>query len=115
MFPHRSGSQIVTRFQQTPLMSTYLLAFIVSDFDFEGKIDANGLRHRIYSQPDKIDILKFVPNISDKVLTLLRKYLNVEYAMPKIDHAAIPAFSLFIIGIYIIVTTYIFLYGQLIY
>lgn len=90
----------MTRFQQTPLMSTYLIAFIVSDFEFKEKIDANGLNHRIYSQPNKINSLKFALNKSVVVLPALRKYLEVDYTMPKIDHLATPAFTLFNIGIY---------------
>ena len=36
-------------FARTPIMSTYLLAFIVGEFDFVEQKDANGVLVRIYT------------------------------------------------------------------
>lgn len=87
---HRLKSQAFTRFQRTPLMSTYLVAFIVSDFEYREKISANGFKHRIYAQPNKIDRVQFALDKSDKILTALSNYLEVNYTLPKMDQAAIP-------------------------
>ncbi|XP_055321382.1 aminopeptidase N-like [Sitodiplosis mosellana] len=90
-----SGSRAITRFQQSPLMSTYTVAFIVSDFSYKEKIGSNGFRHRIYAQPDKIDRLTFVLEKSEQILTTLSNYLEVNYTLPKMDQAAIPNFPSF--------------------
>lgn len=36
-------------FARTPIMSTYLLAFIVGEFDFVEQKDANGVLVRVYT------------------------------------------------------------------
>ena len=40
----------IVRFNQTPLMSTYLLAFIVGKYDF---IEGHGVRIRVYTPVGK--------------------------------------------------------------
>lgn len=109
---YRSKSQAFTRFQRTPLMSTYLVAFIVSDFDYKEKISVNGFRHRIYAQPDKIDRVQFALDKSDKILTALSNYLEVNYTLPKSDQAAIPDFPE--LGKYILFF-FFFVYHEIVY
>lgn len=71
-------------------MSTYLVAFIVSDYEFKEKVDANGLRHRVYVRPNDIYALDFALEKSNKILVALSNYLGVNYTLPKIDHVAVP-------------------------
>ena len=37
------------RFQKTPVMSTYLVAFIVSEYDYVEATDSNGVLIRVYT------------------------------------------------------------------
>lgn len=78
-------------------MSTYLVAFIVSDFDFKEKIDANSISHRVYAHAQTIMDNKFTFALdqSDKLLTALSNYLERNYTLPKIDHAEIPDYPAF--------------------
>lgn len=83
----------MTSFQPTPLMSTYLVAFLVSDFLFKAKKDKDGFEHRVFVQPPEIENAKFGVEQGQLILSAISEYLNVNYSIPKMDQAAIPAFK----------------------
>ena len=47
------GDVKIVRFNQTPIMSTYLLAFIVGKYDFIESHDNDGIRIRVYTPVGK--------------------------------------------------------------
>jgi puromycin-sensitive aminopeptidase len=51
-------------FARTPIMSSYLLAFIVGEFDFVEETDSNGVRVRVYTPVGKAEDGKFALNVS---------------------------------------------------
>ena len=77
-------------------MSTYLLAFVVSDFKFVSNAatkQANETLHRIYVRPDAIEHTKYALDNSEKLLKALENYVSFDYELLKIDSAAIPQMS----------------------
>jgi puromycin-sensitive aminopeptidase len=80
-------------FQKTPLMSTYLLAFVVGDFDFVEAKDANGVLCRVYTPVGKKEQGKFALDITIKTLPFYVDYFKIDYPLPKLDNIAIPDFS----------------------
>ena len=50
----KENMKILT-FRQTPIMSTYLLAFIVGEYDYIEGHDADGVRIRVYTPVGKKD------------------------------------------------------------
>ncbi|XP_073817391.1 aminopeptidase N-like [Musca autumnalis] len=78
-----------TVFQTTPNMPTYLVAFIVSDFKYsEGEL--NGLRQRLYSRPGSENEQEWGLLSGMLITARLAEYFDVEFALPKLDQAAIP-------------------------
>ncbi|XP_041031285.1 aminopeptidase N-like [Carcharodon carcharias] len=84
----------VTTFNQTPKMSTYLLAFIVSDFEYLNEI-ANGTLIRIWARKQAIDEGQgnYALNVTGKILQFFESYYNITYPLPKSDQIALPDFN----------------------
>ncbi|XP_058117335.1 aminopeptidase N-like [Anopheles ziemanni] len=78
---------VTTKFGPTPKMSTYLLAFGVSDF----VAIEDGLQ-QVYARPNAIHEAKFALEAGVRVLDALNAYTDVSYYdyMPKLSQMAIP-------------------------
>ncbi|KAL5292090.1 ENPEP.2 family protein [Megaselia abdita] len=84
-------------FVDSVAMSTYLSAFIVSDFDYlEGDVRANGVgedfKMRVYATPEQKNKMPFALETGVKITEYYINYFQVEYPLPKLDMAAIPDF-----------------------
>ncbi|EDW84909.1 uncharacterized protein Dwil_GK12887 [Drosophila willistoni] len=87
-----TSSSGITGFQTTPIMSTYLVAFIVSDFESTGG-ELNGLPQRVFSRKGKQDQQEWALWSGLVVESSLASYFGVPFALPKLDQAGIPDFS----------------------
>ncbi|XP_017873367.1 PREDICTED: aminopeptidase N [Drosophila arizonae] len=86
------SSSGITAFQTTPRMSTYLIAFIVSDFESTGG-ELNGLPQRVFSRKGRQSEQEWALWSGLVVESSLAKYFGVPFALPKLDQAGIPDFS----------------------
>ncbi|TRY87998.1 hypothetical protein DNTS_007025 [Danionella cerebrum] len=85
---------IKTTFAPTEKMSTYLLAFIVSEFiSIEENID--GLQIRIFARNEAINSGQgdYALNTTGPILKFFERYYNVSYPLPKSDQIALPDFN----------------------
>jgi len=89
---HEAGFEVV-KFSPTPKMSTYLLAFIVGDFEFIEKKSKRGVIVRVYTTPGKIHQAKFSLDTTVKVLDFYEEYFDIKYPLNTLDVIAIPDFS----------------------
>ncbi|MBY0376881.1 M1 family metallopeptidase, partial [Patescibacteria group bacterium] len=89
---HEGEYQIV-KFAPTPKMSTYLLAFIVGDFEYLEKKSKRGVRVRVYTTPEKKHQASFALDCAVKTLDFYEKYFAIAYPLPVLDMIAIPDFS----------------------
>lgn len=89
---HESGYQVV-EFAPTPKMSTYLLAFIVGDFEYLEKKTDKGKLIRVFTTPGKKDQAKFALDVTVKCLEFYEKYFGIAYPLPVLDMIAIPDFA----------------------
>ncbi|XP_037623574.1 aminopeptidase N-like [Sebastes umbrosus] len=83
-----------TAFEPTEKMSTYLLAFIVSDFAFiNNTID--GVSIRIFARKPAIAAGQgqYALNKTGPILKFFEKYYNSTYPLPKSDQIALPDFN----------------------
>ncbi|MCJ8734507.1 hypothetical protein PDJAM_G00236430 [Pangasius djambal] len=83
-----------TRFESTERMSTYLLAFIVSDFEAIEEMEGEVLI-RIFARKEAINAGhgQYALNITGKILKFFEKYYNVPYPLSKSDQIALPDFN----------------------
>ncbi len=89
---HEAGYEVVN-FSPTPKMSTYLLAFIVGDFEFIEKKSSRGVLVRVYTTPGKVHQAKFALDVTVRVLEFYEKYFDIPYPLNTLDMVAIPDFS----------------------
>ena len=87
------GKRKAVTFNKTPLMSTYLLAFIIGELK---SIETNSFRLpiRVFTTPDqKIEHGKFALELAAKTLDFYEKTFDSKFPLPKMDMVAIPDFS----------------------
>ncbi|MBN3287948.1 AMPN Aminopeptidase, partial [Polyodon spathula] len=84
----------ITTFQPTAKMSTYLLAFIVSDFKFIESMSDNVLI-RIWARQKAINERQgdYAMNVTGPILKYFESYYNTTYPLPKSDQIALPDFN----------------------
>ncbi|KAK7501329.1 hypothetical protein BaRGS_00007454, partial [Batillaria attramentaria] len=84
----------VVNFEQTPRMSTYLIAFIVGEFDYLEAFDADGVRVRVYTPLQKKEQGKHALEVAVKTLPFYKDYFQVAYNLPKLDLIAVADFPI---------------------
>ncbi|KAJ9190715.1 hypothetical protein DTO166G4_9111 [Paecilomyces variotii] len=87
------GKRQATKFTTSPLMSTYLVAFIVGDLNY---IETKNFRVpiRVYATPDQdIEHGRFSLELAARTLAFYEKAFDSEFPLPKMDMVAIPDFS----------------------
>lgn len=95
--PVSVGTDLVkTSFKKTTKMSTYITAFIISDFVYT-EIVFRGLKQRVYSRPNTEDHQEFALSTASLVIAALDDYFGVEFKsmLPegKLDQVAVPDFA----------------------
>ncbi len=89
---HESGFEVL-KFAPTPKMSTYLLAFIVGDFEYIEKKSNRGVIVRVHTTPGKKHQAEFALSCAVKTLEFYEKYFDIKYPLNTLDMIAIPDFS----------------------
>ncbi|MFA7310175.1 MAG: M1 family metallopeptidase [Candidatus Paceibacterota bacterium] len=89
---NRDGTKTVT-FAPTPLMSTYLLAFIVGEFECVQKRSKDGVLVRVFVTPGKKYQARFALDCAAKTISFFNTYFDIPYPLPVLDLIAIPDFS----------------------
>ncbi|MGA1983959.1 MAG: M1 family metallopeptidase [Acidobacteriaceae bacterium] len=89
--PEEAGKHKI-EFAPTPKMSTYLLAWVVGDFQCS-KAKADGVPIRACATPDKLRLTKFAVDAAKWNLKYYDSYFGIKYPMAKLDLVAIPDFE----------------------
>jgi aminopeptidase N len=85
---------LVTIFETTPRMSSYLLAWVAGDLQKKTATTTSGVEVSIWSTKahDASD-LDFALDIATRTIDFFDDYFGVPYPLPKSDHVALPDFS----------------------
>ncbi|KAK9730668.1 Peptidase M1 N-terminal domain [Popillia japonica] len=82
-----SEGRFLDKFARSVIMSTYLIAFVISDFDYTAD-----LNHRIFLRPALIanNRADYAIGVSPGILDAIADFVNVPYALDKMDQIGIP-------------------------
>jgi len=80
-------------FAPTPIMSTYLLAFVVGRLEATEPVDVGGVPLRIVHRPGAGDAVGFALDAGAFALQWLTDYFGIPYPGDKLDMIAIPDFA----------------------
>lgn len=88
------GSALITTFETTPKMSSYLLAFVVGELQSKSTKTDRGTAVNVWAtvaQPK--EALDFPLDVAKRSIEYFEDYFGVPYPLPKADHVACPDFS----------------------
>uniref|UniRef100_S4PRY9 Aminopeptidase n=1 Tax=Pararge aegeria TaxID=116150 RepID=S4PRY9_9NEOP len=87
------GDKKTLQFDTTPIMSTYLVAVVVGEYDYVEKTSRDGVLVRVYTPVGRSKQGLFALEVAAKVLPYYKEYFEIAYPLPKIDLIAIADFS----------------------
>ncbi len=88
------GEQLVTTFQTTPRMSTYLLAWVIGELHKKTAHTKRNIEVNVWATPAQTpESLDFALDIATRSIDFYEQYFDTEYPLPKSDHVALPDFS----------------------
>lgn len=93
-FQRVEAEKLVTTFETTPIMSSYLLAWVVGELQKKSGKTKTGIDVNVWStlaQP--AESLDFALDIAIRSIEFYNEYFGIPYPLTKSDHVALPDFS----------------------
>jgi aminopeptidase N len=88
------GGKLVTKFDRSPRMSSYLLAWVTGELHRKTAKTAGGVEVNIWATPAQSpESLDFALDIATRTIDFFDQYFGIPYPLPKSDHVALPDFS----------------------
>jgi len=75
-------------YEESVPMSTYLVAFVVSDF-----VSKTSGNFSVWGRSDAIQSCDYALDIGPRVLKFLEEFFDIKYPLPKTDNVALPDFQ----------------------
>ncbi|GMT10816.1 hypothetical protein PFISCL1PPCAC_2113, partial [Pristionchus fissidentatus] len=88
-----NGGWRTTSFKETPPMSSYLLAVVVSEFKYNEKTSSSGKKVRLWARPEALNQTSLALDAATKVLDYFENYYDIPYPLEKQDIFAFPRFE----------------------
>lgn len=86
--------KLVTTFDTSPRMSSYLLAWVYGELQSKSAITEGGVEVNIWATPAQpAKSLDFALDIATRTIDFFDEYFGIKYPLPKSDHVALPDFS----------------------
>ena len=90
--PGPGAGKHTLHFAATPKMSTYLVAFLVGDFQCSSG-EQDGVAIRVCSTPDKVALTHYGVDVAKYVLHYYDNYFGIPYPLQKLDLIGLPDFE----------------------
>ncbi|TDH66031.1 uncharacterized protein CCR75_001396 [Bremia lactucae] len=82
----------VWKFAESPIMSTYLLAIVIGEFDMISNLTPEGVIVNVYTAPGQSARGHFALDVAVQALSFFTASFQVPYPLKKLDMVAIPDF-----------------------
>lgn len=93
-YEEENGDSRTTKFEKTPRMSSYLLAFVIGELHKKSARTKSGVEVNVWATPAQNEnTLDFALDIATRSIDFYDEYFGVKYPLPKSDHVALPDFS----------------------
>ncbi|MBW3569314.1 M1 family metallopeptidase [Candidatus Parcubacteria bacterium] len=92
--PETNDKRLETEFERTPVMSSYLLAWVIGDMNYKQSKTKNGIEVRIWAssaQPESF--LTYALEEAIKIQEFFAEYFQTPFPLKKMDHVALPDFE----------------------
>lgn len=90
----KENDNLITTFETTPRMSTYLLAWVLGEMHRKTAKTKGGVEVNVWAtsaqSPESLD---FALDIATRTIDFFDDYFGTPYPLPKSDHVALPDFS----------------------
>lgn len=90
--PGPEADKHTLKFLTTPKMSTYLVAFLVGDFQCTSG-EQDGVAIRVCATPDKVALTPYGVDVAKFVLHYYNNYFGIPYPLKKLDLIGLPDFE----------------------
>lgn len=87
------GKSVSIKFKETPIMSTFLIAWVVGDLDYIEEKNEDGVLVRVYATRGHAHQGKFALDVASRTLAFFSRYFDQPYPLPKMDMVAVPDFG----------------------
>lgn len=74
-------------------MPTYLVAFVISDFEMNSKTSANSILFRVFARSEQLTNTALALEAGEKALELFERAFETRYELEKLDQVALPVFN----------------------
>lgn len=87
-----------TTFEKTPVMSTYLLACVISELEYLEtsylSINGRNITIRLWTEKQKFSQLDLAYRLVPTIMKTLEDYFGIPYTLPKLDMVSLPGYDL---------------------
>ena len=89
-----ANGMLTTTFNVTPPMSTYLVAFVVSDYE-SNEHNSSEMLFRVWTKPRSISQTKYALSVGQQLLEKMEDYTDIKFSrfIPKMDQVSLRDFS----------------------
>lgn len=86
------NGKVRTDFDTSPIMSTYLNAFLISDLAFKEFNSTNEypIGQRAFATKEDVKHTTYALSLAANTLKVLHQYFDIPYELEKLDHVAVP-------------------------
>ncbi len=87
------GDNKTTKFHVTPIMSTYLVAFVAGEISYKEAVSKNNVKIRTYATKNQVEHTQFALDVAVKCMDYYEDYYDIPFPIEKCDFIALPDFA----------------------